>query len=139
MPRAPALFPNLRVRDPAVEIDWLTRVLGFETHYVAEYGGAIVHAELRMGDQLLFLQPDKADDPYGMHSPLALNGTNQCVCIAVEDVEAVAARVRATANEMKQGEMITEPHDTPYGAWEFSCRSPDGHVWSIGNYWGQTK
>lgn len=132
MTRRPAIFPNLRVRDVAREIDWLTAVLGFEKHYVAEYGGQIVHAELRMGDQLLFMQPDKADDPYGMHSPLALNGTNQCVCIAVEDVEAVAARVRAA-----NGEMITEPHDTPYGAREFSCRSPDGHVWSVGNYWGQ--
>jgi len=132
MTRTPAIFPNLRVRDPASEIDWLVRVLGFAKHYVAEHDGQIVHAELRLGDQLLFLQPDKADDPYGMHSPLALNGTNQCVCIAVEDVEAVAARVRAA-----KGEMITEPHDTPYGAREFSCRSPDGHVWSIGNYWGQ--
>jgi len=132
MARTPAIFPNLRVRDPASEIDWLTRVLGFATHYVAEYDGRIVHAELRMGEQLLFLQPDKADDPYGMHSPQALNGTNQCVCIAVEDVEAVAARVRTA-----KGEMITEPHNTPYGAREFSCRSPDGHVWSIGNYWGQ--
>lgn len=132
MARTPAIFPNLRVREPASEIEGLTRVLGFTTHYVAEYDGHIVHAELRMGDQLLFLQPDKADDPYGMHSPLALNGTNQCVCVAVEDVEAVAARVRAA-----KGEMITEPHDMPYGAREFSCRSPDGHVWSVGNYWGQ--
>lgn len=132
--RAPAIFPNLRVRNVAREIEWLTQVLGFTTHYLAEYDGQIVHAELRLGDQLLFMQPDKADDPYGMHSPLALNGTNQCVCIAVEDVEAVAARVRGA-----KGEMITEPHDTPYGAREFSCRSPDGHVWSIGNYWGQPR
>lgn len=132
MSRTPAMFPNLRVADPASEIDWLTRVLGFEPHYVAEYDGQIVHAELRLGDQLLFLQPDKPDDVYGMHSPKALNGTNQCVCIAVEDVDAVAARVRAA-----HGEMISEPHDTPYGAREFSCRCPDGHVWSIGNYWGQ--
>lgn len=132
MARTPAIFPNLRVKDPGAEIAWLVDVLGFSTHYVAEHGGAIVHAELRMGDQLLFLQPDKADDAYGMRSPGALNGTNQCVCIAVEDVDAVAARVRGAG-----GEMITEPHDTPYGAREFSCRCPDGHVWSVGNYWGQ--
>jgi uncharacterized glyoxalase superfamily protein PhnB len=132
MTRTPGLFPNLRVSDPGSEIDWLVRVLGFETHYVAEFEGQIVHAELRMGTKLLFLQPDKVDDAYGMRSPQQLNGTNQCVCIAVEDVEAVAARVRAAG-----GEMITQPHDTPYGAREFSCRSPDGHVWSIGNYWGQ--
>jgi uncharacterized glyoxalase superfamily protein PhnB len=134
MSRSPGLFPNLRVADPKSEIDWLVRVLGFEAHFIAEHDGQILHAELLMGDQLLFLQPDKADDPYGMHSPQKLNGTNQCVCIAVEDVEAVAARVRAA-----DGKMITQPHDTPYGAREFSCRSPDGHVWSIGNYWGQSR
>lgn len=132
MAKHAAIFPNLRVADPKSEVDWLVRVLGFEVHFIAYHEGQIVHAELRMGDQLLFLQPDKADDPYGMHSPKALNGTNQCVCIAVEDVEAVAVRVREAG-----GEMITQPHDTPYGAREFSCRSPDRHVWSIGNYWGQ--
>jgi uncharacterized glyoxalase superfamily protein PhnB len=132
MTRSPGLFPNLRVLNPKSEIEWLVGVLGFETHFIAEYDGQIVHAELRMGEHLLFLQPDKVDDAYGMHSPQSLNGTNQCVCIAVEDVEAVAARVRAA-----HGEMITQPHDTPYGAREFSCRSPDGHVWSIANYWGQ--
>jgi uncharacterized glyoxalase superfamily protein PhnB len=134
MARSPEIFPNLRVTDPKSEIDWLVRILGFEAHFIGDYGGQILHAELRMGDQLLFLQPDKPDDAYGMHSPQKLNGTNQCVCIAVEDVEAVAARVRAA-----EGEMITPPHDTPYGAREFSCRSPDGHVWSIGNYWGQPR
>ncbi len=134
MAKQPAIFPNLRVADPSSEVDWLVRVLGFEVHFIADYEAQIVHAELRMGDHLLFLQPDKADDPYGMHSPKALNGTNQCVCIAVEDVEAVAVRVREAG-----GEMITQPHDTPYGAREFSCRSPDGHVWSIGNYWGQPR
>lgn len=132
MVSSPALFPNLRVTDPKAEIEWLVKALGFETHYVAEHEGQIVHAELRMGNQLLFLQPDRADDAYGMHSPQKLNGTNQCVCIAVMDVEAVAARVRAA-----DGEMFSQPHDTPYGAREFSCRSPDGHVWTIGNYWGQ--
>lgn len=134
MAKQPAIFPNLRVADPKSEIDWLVRALGFEVHYIADYEGQIVHAELRMGEYLLFLQPDKADDPYGMHSPKRLNGTNQCVCIAVEDVDAVATRVRDAG-----GEMITQPHDTPYGAREFSCRSPDGHVWSIGNYRGQPR
>lgn len=134
MTRQFSVFPNLRVTNLVEEIDWLTQVLGFETHFVAEHEGHIVHAELRFGDQLVFMQPDKADDPYGMHSPRALNGANQCVCLAVDDVNAVAARVRAAG-----GEMITEPHDTPYGAREFSCRSPDGHVWSVGNYRGQPR
>jgi uncharacterized glyoxalase superfamily protein PhnB len=131
---AQTLFPNLRVSDPAAEIAWLEKALGFETHFLAEFDGHIAHAEMQLGDQLVFMQPDKTDDPYGMHSPRALNGTNQCVCLAVDDVDTVAARVRAAG-----GEMITEPHDTPYGAREFSCRSPDGHVWSVGNYRGQPR
>ena len=132
MVRTSAIFPTLRYENPAAAIDWLTRTLGFRKHFVAEEGGVVVHAQMGMGDQLLFLGPDRADDVYGMHSPRKFSGTSQCVCIAVEDVDALAGRVRAAG-----GEMIAEPHDTPYGAREFSCRDPEGHVWAIGNYWGE--
>jgi uncharacterized glyoxalase superfamily protein PhnB len=67
-----------------------------------------------------------------MHSPLALNGTNQCICIALEDVDGAFAAARAAG-----ATVITEPRDTPYGAREFSVKDPEGHVWSVGNYWGE--
>lgn len=135
MTRPNLLTPTLRYRDPAAALTWLERALGFTTHFVAREGdtpdGAIVHVQMKLGQAMLYLGPEK-DDVYGMKSPLALGGTNQCVCVAVEDV--AAAYDRATA---AGAVMLTHPRDTGYGATEFSCRDPEGHVWSISNYWGE--
>jgi uncharacterized glyoxalase superfamily protein PhnB len=132
MVRTMRMTSALRYRDPAAAIEWLERAFGLTPHFVARDGEVVVHAQMRLGDSWLYLGPDKPDDPYRMHSPLALNGTNQCICIALDDVEAAAERAtRAGAK------MISPPHDTGYGAREFSCADPEGHVWSVGNYWGE--
>jgi len=127
------LISILRYRDPKTAIEWLTEVLGFTRHFVAEEGGEIVHAQLRFGDSLLMLGPDHPNDRYGMHSPLALNGTNQCVYLVLEgDVDGAHAHAVAAG-----AEIVTEPYDTSYGSREFSCRDPEGHVWSVGSYPGE--
>lgn len=133
----PVLFTSaLRYRDPASAIDFLTRAFGMRAHYVARGGdgpdAAIVHAQMKLGEAMLFLGPDHEGDPYDMHSPLAFAGTSQCVCIALEDVDGACERARAAG-----AQIVSEPHDTPYSAREFSCKDPEGHVWSVGNYWGE--
>lgn len=127
------LFSTLRYRDPAAAIDWLHDAFGFSSHFVAEENGQVVHAQLRIGDDLLMLGPDHPGDRYGMHSPLALNGTNQCVYIALEGNIDAACRRAQTAG----AEIVTEPYDTPYGSREFSCRDLEGHIWSVGSYAGE--
>ncbi len=127
------LISILRYRDPSAAIDWLTETLGFTLHFVAEEGGRVAHAQLRLGDALLMLGPDHADDRYGMHSPLALNGTNQCVYIALEgDIDGAYRHARAAG-----AEIVTELYDTPYGSREFGCRDPERHIWSVGSYPGE--
>lgn len=69
------LFPTLRYQDPRMAIGWLADALGFKAHFVAQEAAHIVHAQLRLGDQLIMLEPDHAGDRYGMHSLLVLNGT----------------------------------------------------------------
>jgi uncharacterized glyoxalase superfamily protein PhnB len=126
-------FPTLRYADPAAALLWLCNAFGFTEHFVARgEGGLIVHAQLRLGDGLLFLGPDHADDPYRLHSPRVLNGLNQCVCVALHDVDSHCAQARAAG-----AVVIAELHDTPYGAREYSCRDPEGHVWCFANYWGE--
>ena len=127
------LFPTLRYRDPAAAVVWLRSAFGFETHFIAEENGLVVHAQLRFGSDLLFIGPDDPTDRYGMHSPLRLNGTNQCVCIALDgDVDQSCDRARSAG-----AEIVTEPYSTPYGSREFSCRDPEGHVWCVGTYSGE--
>ncbi len=128
-----SLFPNLRYRHPAAAIAWLEQALGFARHFVAEEDGHIVHAQMRLGTTLLFLGPDHADDRYGMHSPLALNGTGQGVCIVIDNgVDALCDKARAAG-----AVILTDPYDTPYGSREFTCRDPEGHIWSVGTYRGE--
>lgn len=132
MPEVKAI-PILRYRDPAAAIEWLCQALGFTRHFVAEHAGAVVHAQLSLGSALIFLGPDHEDDKYGMHSPLSLNGTNQCVYIATTgDVDAHCERARKWG-----ADIVTEPYDTSYGGREYSCRDLEGHVWSVGNYQGE--
>lgn len=128
-----SLISILRNRDPPTAIEWLANTLGFTRHYVAEENGQIVHAQMRLGNALLMLGPDKEDDRYGMRSPLGLNGTNQCGYIALDgDVDRAHAHAKAMG-----ADITTEPYDTLYGSREFTCRDPEGHVWSIGSYAGE--
>ena len=130
------LTPTLRYHNPLAAIDWLTRAFGMKAHFVARAGdepdGAVVHVQMRLGDAMLFLGPDYENDPYGMHTPLALPGTNQCVCIALDNVDQVYhLAVEAGAH------VINAPRKTPYGAYEFSVKDLEGHVWSVSDYWGE--
>lgn len=129
-----ALIPTLRYRDPARAVTWLCEVLGFQKHFIAaDNAGRVVHAQVRRGNSLVFLGPDAVDDKYGMHSPLALNGTNQCVCVAIsKNVDEHCARARSLG-----AEIVTEPYDTLYGSREYSCRDFEGHIWCFGTYRGE--
>ncbi|OYY78022.1 MAG: hypothetical protein B7Y43_08830 [Sphingomonas sp. 28-62-20] len=127
------LFSTLRYRDPRAAIDWLEQAFQFQRHFVAEEAGEVVHAQMRFGDDMIMLGPDHADDKYGMHSPLGLNGTNQCVYVAVAgDLDEAADRARSAG-----ATIVTPPYDTPYGSREFSCKDLEGHVWSFGTYAGE--
>jgi uncharacterized glyoxalase superfamily protein PhnB len=112
--RKSRFFPTLRYADPAAAAAWLCRAFGFTEHFVArDAAGRVVHAQLSLGDGLLFIGPDNPDDPYGMHSPRVLNGLNQCVCTAILGVDAHCAAARAAG-----AVVITEPYDTAYGGRE---------------------
>jgi uncharacterized glyoxalase superfamily protein PhnB len=127
------LFSTLRYRDPKAAIDWLEQAFQFQRHFVAEEAGQVVHAQMRLGGDMIMLGPDHADDKYGMHSPLALNGTNQCVYVALDtDIDEAADRAQSAG-----AKIITAPNDTPYGSREFSCQDLEGHVWSFGTYAGE--
>lgn len=127
------LIPTLRYCDPQAAISWLEKAFHFRRHFVAQEDGRVVHAQLRLGDDLVMLGPDHVDDKYGMHSPTNLSGTNQCVYVALDgDIDAACEVARAAG-----AEIITTPYDTAYGSREFSCKDLEGHVWSFGTYAGE--
>ncbi len=112
----PKLYPALRFRDADAAKRWLVDAFGFEEHeIVRDAAGGIVHAELRLGDDMVMLGPgDRAKTG---------------VYIAVDDVDSAYERVRAAG-----ADIVRELEDTDYGSREFTVRDADGYEWSVGTY-----
>jgi uncharacterized glyoxalase superfamily protein PhnB len=49
--------------------------------------------------------------------------------LVVADVDAVYKRVKESGVEI-----IRDIEDQSYGGRDFTCRDPEGHVWSVGTY-----
>ncbi len=118
-----SITPNLVCRDAAAAIEFYKKVFGAtETTRMAGSDGKIMHAELRIGDSLIFandpMAPAAAPEP-SVHPPINLY-------LYVEDADAVfhravaaGARVNVPLQDMFWGDR--------YGA----VIDPFGHHWSI--------
>jgi uncharacterized glyoxalase superfamily protein PhnB len=133
----PAVIPCLRYRDAPAAIDWLSRVFGFESHLVVPgEAGAIMHAELRIdtgaGGGMIMIGSAGRGGAYGdlMTQPEDIAGRQtQTIYLAVADADVVHARARAAG-----ARMVIDLADEAHGGRGFTCRDPEGHVWSIGTY-----
>jgi uncharacterized glyoxalase superfamily protein PhnB len=126
------VIPALRYRDARAAIEWLCRVLGFESRAVYEGpNGTIAHAELVLGGGMIMLGSQK-DDEYGRNfkSPGDLGGVEtRSAYIVVANADVVYARARAA------GATVVRPlQDMEYGSREFTVKDPEGHSWSVGTY-----
>lgn len=131
------LVPCLRYRDARAAIAWICEVMGFREHLVVPgEGQEIMHAELVSGSGMLMLGSIR-DSDYNRLFPearaaepgKALPPHTTGLYLVVPDADAVYARVQ------KSGCAIERPIvDEPYGGRGFTCRDPEGHVWSVGSY-----
>ena len=127
------LIPSLRYRDALAMIDWLERAFGFHRHsvYLGE-NGLVAHAQLTFGNGMLMLGSAANESASGawMRLPAESDGTvTQAVYVVVADCDAVYAAARAAG-----AEMILELTEQSYGGKGFTCRDPEGHIWSVGSY-----
>lgn len=127
MVRSSHIFPVLRYRDPRSAIAFLVKGFGFEVFALHEgQDGEIVHAELRLGQNLIMLG---GFSPELVASGRTASGGTGGVYVSVRFVDghhdmAVAA-----------GAKITRPlQDMDYGSREYSCRDTEGYEWSFGTY-----
>jgi PhnB protein len=120
-----ALTPYLCCRDAARAIDFYRQALGaVETMRMAEPDGRIGHAELRIGDDPIFLSDEYPD--YGVQSPTSYGGTPVTLHLNVADADAVVARAAAA------GATVERPvQDQFYGDRSGTLRDPFGHRWMI--------
>ncbi len=129
--RGAVMIPTLRYRDAVGAIDFLCRAFGFEKALVVEgEGGSIDHAQLTWNGSMLMLGSAR-DDEYGQlvggSRPDSSNGMG--LYIVVADARAHCAHAREAG-----AEIVMEPEEQHYGGFLYTCRDPEGTVWSFGEY-----
>ncbi len=126
------MISAMRYDDPAAAVDWLCRVFGFKPHAVyKDDAGNVVHAELSFGNGMIMLGPN-IDSPFGRYMTMPKDAGGRCtqtVYVIVDDVDAHHAHASAAL-----ADVVMLLRDESYGGREYSCRDPEGHVWTFGNY-----
>jgi len=126
------MISAMRYDDPAAAVDWLCRVFGFKPHAVyKDDAGNVVHAELLFGNGMIMLGPN-IDSPFGRYMTMPKDAGGRCtqtVYVIVDDVDAHHAQASAAG-----ADVVMPLRDESYGGREYSCRDPEGHIWTFGNY-----
>ena len=127
-----SVIPTLRYQDAPAAIDWLCDVLGFARHAVYPGdNGTIAHAQLVLGGGMIMLG-SATDTPFGklVRQPAEIGGFGtQGLYVVVPDADAVYARAKASGAVIEMDIV-----DQDYGGRGFTCRDPEGHLWSVGTY-----
>ena len=126
------IMPCLRYRNAPAAIEWLCGTLGFEASLVVRNeDGTVAHAQLTFGNGMIMLG-SAVDTEYGrlLQQPADTGmRVTQGAYLVVNDADKVHARVLDAG-----GEVVLPLQDEDYGGRGFTCRDPEGHVWSIGTY-----
>jgi uncharacterized glyoxalase superfamily protein PhnB len=121
-----------RYRDAPKAIDWLCDVLGFQRHAVYPGpNGTIAHAQLVFGGGMVLVGSfSNSESQRLLKQPGEIGGAEtRHVYLLVPDADAVHTRVKVSG-----GEVVLEIKDQDYGGRGFTCRDPEGHIWSVGTY-----
>ena len=125
-------IPCLRYHDAPAAIDWLCKAFGFEKQLVVpDSDGGIAHAQLSYGNGMIMLG-SVVDSEYGrlMKQPGEIGNANTQSCyLVVSDADAVYRSAREAG-----AEIVLDIKDEDYGGRGFTCRDPEGHIWSLGTY-----
>jgi uncharacterized glyoxalase superfamily protein PhnB len=121
-----------RYRDAPKAIDWLCDVLGFQRHAVYPGpNGTMAHAQLVFGGGMVLVGSfSNSESQCLLKQPDEIGGAEtRHVYLLVPDADAVHTRVKVSG-----GEVVLEIKDQDYGGRGFTCRDPEGHIWSVGTY-----
>ena len=123
------ITPHLVVRNAAEAITFYKRAFGAEelTRMNGPDGESIMHAELRIGDSVLFLCGEFPE--MGARSPQSIGGTPVTLHLYVDNVDRAYARtVEAGATA------VMPPQDQFWGDRYAKVTDPFGHHWSLATH-----
>ncbi|MFQ5665813.1 MAG: VOC family protein [Candidatus Binatia bacterium] len=128
------VIPAVRYRDAPAAIEWLCHAFGFEKLLVVPgERGTIVHAQLVFGNGMIMLGSSGAhgggfDELVTTPAEVGGIGT-QSTYVIVRDADKHYARAVAAG-----AQIVMDIKDEDYGGRGYSCRDPEGHVWSFGTH-----
>lgn len=122
------VLPYLCVRDAAAAIEFYKDVFGAaEVMRLADPGGIIGHAELRIGNTSFMLAEESSD--MDLRGPRLLGGSPVSLLLYVEDVDAVVAKAVAAG-----ATLLGAVEDQFYGDRTGKFEDPFGHIWMIATH-----
>jgi uncharacterized glyoxalase superfamily protein PhnB len=125
------VVPALQYQDAQAAMEFLCRAFGFEKKAVYEGDDrTIAHAELALGNGMVMLASAREND-FGrmLVRPREAGGVTVGIYVIVEDADAHFARAKAAG-----AEILLEPVTQDYGGRDYTCKDPEGHVWTFGTY-----
>jgi len=123
------LTPHLTVRGADRAIEFYKRAFGAKEleRMPGPDGQSIMHAELKIGDSIVFLADEFPD--MGSRAPESLGGTTGTLHVYVKDVDAAFARAVAA------GAQVRMPlADMFWGDRYAKVADPFGHEWGLGTH-----
>ena len=112
--------PYLVVEEVSAQMEFMTKAFGaVEKEKIEGPGGAIMHAEVKIGDSHIML--GQARDEY---KPMPT-----CLYLYVEDMEALYKSSLAAG-----AESVIEPTDMFYGDRNAGVKDPQGNLWWIATH-----
>lgn len=120
------LTPYLCVADARAAIEWYAEALGAEVVYdpIVMPDGRIGHVELAVGGAR-WMMADEFPEA-GVAPPDPARGSAVTLHLAVDDIDAVAARVTAAGVALDRG-----PELADQAGWVAVFRDPFGHRWFV--------
>ncbi len=127
-----AITPYLYYDDVGGALKFLSKAFGFrkEGHKMKDKSGKIMHAAMRLGDDLIMMGRPGA----GYRNPKRLGQATQSLYINVPNVDKHFARARKAG-----AKILEEPLDTEYGHRRYGAEDPEGHQWYFAHELRRTK
>jgi PhnB protein len=120
--------PYLFVRGGTKAIDFYKRAFGAAERFsMPGPGGALLHAELQLGDSVVMLCDE--DPQQGTRSPQSIGGASGNVFLYLEDVDAVFKQAIASGATAQ-----LPPTDMFWGDRMAKIQDPFGHGWTLATH-----
>jgi PhnB protein len=121
------LYVILCVHNGAAAIEFYKKVFDAEEIMrLAEPGGKIAHAELKIGTTVIMLADEHPDHDF--LSPKTIGGSGMMIHLHVDDVDTLARRAQEAGATILRG-----PSDESHGERQCLLKDPFGHRWLLGH------